>query len=697
MTEKIGKVTLDYSKYPGQDFYCDGEVEETLLEIARSRTQEEYPELIEGQGSWPILYHLSTLRENIVEWIPMEQGAKVLEVGSGCGAITGVLSRKAGSVTCVELSKKRSMINAYRHRECGNITIHVGNFKDIEPELPTDYDYIMLIGVLEYADSYIGGNTPHADFIRILKKHLAAGGRLVIAIENKYGLKYFAGCREDHTGGFFEGIEDYPEKKGVRTFGREGLAAVLEQADVWESHFYYPYPDYKFMSCLYSDSYLPKTGELSDNQRNFDRDRLHLFDEKHAFDGLIKEGNFPFFSNSFLVVTGPELAVQYAKYSNDRAPEYAICTQILRDGDGQTVVRKYPMTDAARAHICGETMAKAYRELSARYEGGLISVNQCLSDGTDQEGDSRFVFVKGEPLSKRMDEKLFSHDIEGFYTLFREYVKRISYRNESYRGNLISRDLIFSNLLTDGDKWTLIDYEWTGEETDLNLLIYKAVYCYLLEDERRSVLDRDRMLKELSLTEMQAAQVERMEAEFQKKVTGGRASLAQIREKIGNRLITLTELLRSGSAGSNEQSPQTAFQVYEDTGAGFSEPQSYFVQGIQVESGELACEITISPTVRRVRLDPGSRSCMIKLREITYRGKAVALRDEKLVSVNGTRLKSSDVVLFDTEDPNITVDLTKLSGDADPDGTGTLVFRARVEILSAEMTEELIRAKRPFF
>lgn len=697
MTENIGKVTLDYSKYPGQDFYCDGEVEETLLEIARSRTQEEYPELIEGQGSWPILYHLSTLRENIVEWIPMEHGAKVLEVGSGCGAITGVLSRKAGSVTCVELSQKRSMINAYRHRECDNITIHVGNFKDIEPELPTDYDYIMLIGVLEYADSYIGGNTPHADFIRILKKHLAAGGRLVIAIENKYGLKYFAGCREDHTGGFFEGIEDYSENKGVRTFGREGLAGVLEQADVWESHFYYPYPDYKFMSCLYSDSYLPKTGELSDNLRNFDRDRLHLFDEKHAFDGLIKEGNFPFFSNSFLVVTGPGLPVKYAKYSNDRAPEYAICTQILRDRDGQTVVRKYPMTDAARAHICGETMAKAYRELSARYEGGLISVNQCLSEGTDQERDSRFVFVQGEPLSKRMDEKLFSHDIEGFYALFREYVKRISYRSESYRGNLISRDLIFSNLLTDGDKWTLIDYEWTGEETDLKLLIYKAVYCYLLEDERRNVLDRDRMLKELSLTEMQAAQVERMEAEFQKKVTGGRASLAQIREKIGNRLITLTELLRSGSAGGCERSPQTAFQVYEDTGAGFSEPQSYFVQGIQVESGELACEITISQTVRRVRLDPGSRSCMIKLREITYRGKAVALRDEKLVSVNGTRLKSSDVVLFDTEDPNITVDLTKLSGDAAPKETGTLVFRARVEILSAEMTEELIRAKRPFF
>ena len=138
--EKIGKVTLDYSRYPGEDFYCDGAVEDRILEIVKSKTPEEYQAVIEEEGSWPVLYHLSALRENIVEWIPMEQGAKVLEVGSGCGAITGVLARKAEQVTCVELSKKRSEINAYRHKECDNVTIRVGNFKDIEPELPADYD-----------------------------------------------------------------------------------------------------------------------------------------------------------------------------------------------------------------------------------------------------------------------------------------------------------------------------------------------------------------------------------------------------------------------------------------------------------------------------------------------------------------------------------------------------------------------------
>ena len=257
MVEEIGKVKLDYSRYPGEDFYCDGKVEDEILDIVKNLSPVEYGGVIEERKSWPILYHLSPLRENIVDWIPMKKSDRVLEVGSGCGAITGALSRKAGSVTCVDLSKKRSLINAYRHSECENVTIHVGNFKDIEPDLPRDFDYICLIGVFEYGQSYIGGETPFHDFLKTLMSHLAKSGRIVIAIENKYGLKYFAGCKEDHLGTWFSGIENYADGGGVRTFSRRGLEKIFKSCGVKESNFYYPYPDYKFMTTLYSDAYLP--------------------------------------------------------------------------------------------------------------------------------------------------------------------------------------------------------------------------------------------------------------------------------------------------------------------------------------------------------------------------------------------------------------------------------------------------------
>lgn len=372
--EYVGKAKLDYTCYSGQDYYSDGEIEDELLKIVTELPPGEYEQIIGEKLNWPVLYHLSPMRQNILEWIPMDKSAKVLEVGSGCGAITGALARKAGSVTCVELSKKRSMINASRNRECDNLTIHVGNLKDIEPQLDRDYDFIFLIGVFEYGQSYIGSGTPFEDFLKLLMPHRSNSGRIVIAIENKYGLKYFAGCKEDHLGDYFSGIENYADGGGVRTFSQNGFKKIFAACGVDNYHFYYPYPDYKFMTSLYSGDYLPGKGELCDNLRNFDNDRMILFNEKNAFDGLVSDGLFPVFSNSYLVVIGEDFPVRYVKYSNDRAPEYSIRTEIVESGE-DIVVRKHPMCEAARDHVRG--METAYKSLTEKYEGSGLEINKC--------------------------------------------------------------------------------------------------------------------------------------------------------------------------------------------------------------------------------------------------------------------------------------------------------------------------------
>lgn len=299
---KVGKVTLDDSMYCGTDLYSDGKVEDLLLDIVSNHSRDEYDRIIEKEKKWPVLYHLSHIRENIVEWIPMSKTDSVLEIGSGCGAITGVLAKKAGKVTCIELSKKRSLINANKNSDCGNVEILLGNYTDIEANLQEKYDVITLIGVFEYAQGYMNSQSPYLDFLLSAKKHLKENGKLIIAIENKFGLKYWAGCVEDHKGIRFEGIEDYPETKGVRTFTRKGLEELFVQAGLDDYKFYYPYPDYKLPLAIYSDEYLPKEGELNNNFNNFDADRVSTFDESKVFDTIIREGEFAKFANSYLVV-----------------------------------------------------------------------------------------------------------------------------------------------------------------------------------------------------------------------------------------------------------------------------------------------------------------------------------------------------------------------------------------------------------
>ncbi len=653
MIETIGKIKLDYGRYSGEDLYCDGEVEDELLEIVSREAPSEYARVIEERRSWPILYHLSPLRENIVEWIPVKKSDKVLEVGSGCGAITGALARRAEHVTCVDLSKKRSLINAYRHSEYENVTIQVGNFKDIERGLQEEFNYIFLIGVFEYGQSYIGGKSPFEDFLKLLTPHLARDGRIVIAIENKYGMKYFAGCREDHLGTYFSGIENYAEGGGVRTFSRRGLEKIFKRCGLKDFSFYYPYPDYKFMTNLYSDDYLPGKGELSENLRNFDRDRMLLFDEKNAFDGVVEDGLFSVFANSYLVVLGKPFDVKYVKYSNDRAPEYCVRTEISKSVGGKRVVRKYPIGPAAREHVRG--MGLAYENLLERYRDGELEINQCKV--VEQEGElyAEFEFVQGVSLAELMDACLEKDDINGFHQYFREYVERTGYNGDFPVSDF---DMIFDNILVDDEgKWILIDYEWTfGKQMDIRELAYRAVYCYLLESEKREKLNVDLVLQRFGITEGEAESFQAQERDFQKFVTGNRLSMAELRDYIGNRVTTpqkwIDRYQDSGETGR--------VQVYEDRGEGFSEENSYFIREAYRSENKIELDLTVSGDVQVLRIDPAFTSCIVRIEEISFNGENLPYDKKRLLQVNGRVAKPATLV-FPTEDPNINIYLNEVN------------------------------------
>ena len=183
------------------------------------------------------------------------------------------------------------------------MTGYTGKFADIERKLGK-YNVIILCGVIGYASQMLAekADDPYRTLIEILKRHLKPGGSIVMADGNRLGLKYLAGCQEDHYGGYFNGIHDYAGCEGYRTFTRKEYQKIFTEAGLPELQFYYPYPDYKFPSVIYSDEYLPKEGELNDNRRNIDRDRYMFFNELSAYNTLIAEGLFQEFSNSFLLI-----------------------------------------------------------------------------------------------------------------------------------------------------------------------------------------------------------------------------------------------------------------------------------------------------------------------------------------------------------------------------------------------------------
>lgn len=658
--EKIGKVTLDYTFYPGEDYYCDGPTEDELLHIAKNHAPAEFPALIEERGSWPVLYHLSAQRENIVNWLPITKDMKVLEIGSGCGAITGALAAKAGSVTCVDLSKKRSLINAYRHEECENVTIKVGNFKDIEPSLEKDYDCALLIGVLEYGASYIGGDKPFETFLKTIRKHVKkATGTIIVAIENRYGMKYWAGCREDHNGEFFSGIEGYPKATPGTTFSRKQLEKICKSAGERKISFYYPYPDYKFMTTLFSDERLPLKGELINNDRNFDRNRMKLFDESKVFDGIIEEKMFPFYSNSYLLVLGPKPVTEYIRYSNDRAEEYRIATEILTKEDTR-IVKKQALSETAVPHIT--RMGTMYELLQKRYKSGRLVVNPLLS----VEGKTAtFAYETGVPLSQLLDEYLKKDDIDGFMELFFEFVDRVDEHPEML---VADYDMVFSNILVDGDTWRLLDYEWTYEkQIPTKELAFRALYCYLLEDESRNKFNFDLILQKLDITPDEADGYREREMRFQKTVTGRRMSMPQLREKIGGAIIVPQDSLLTKAEGGEKK----RIQIYYDEGEGFMESNSFFPDTPYDALGNMTIDLELPSTVKQVRIDPGMLPCITTVKEVLLNGDLIPITESKVLSANGKCVTDKDngtvMISFGTDDPNINIrvsDRVKSTGNA---------------------------------
>lgn len=298
MEEYIGKVKLNLDFYKGTDTYSDGDIEDKLLDVVKSGTDLE--EFLTTESEWPYLYYFSNIRHNILEWYDFDKGKSLLEIGAGCGAVTGLFCEKLDRVVAIDLSKRRSSINAYRNQTYDNLEIMVGNFQNIETD--EKFDYVTLIGVLEYSIYYIGSDDPFRDMLRKAKNYLKPGGKLIIAIENKYGIKYWAGSREDHTGGMFDGIEGYDGVDRVRTFPRHGLEKLIKESGFSDTEFYYPVPDYKMPMEIYSEERLPKKGSIKNPSPAYDRDRLEFFSEAKALDSICEDELFEEFANSFLVI-----------------------------------------------------------------------------------------------------------------------------------------------------------------------------------------------------------------------------------------------------------------------------------------------------------------------------------------------------------------------------------------------------------
>ena len=570
---------LNLEYYTQKDLYSDGDIEEQMLKMAKEGVTCE--DLSSEQVSFPVIYHFSDLRANILNWYPIKKSDSVLEIGAGCGAITGTLCEKAGQVTSVELSKRRAQINYYRNEKKDNLTIMVGNLNDMD--LGQQYDYVVVNGVLEYAMSFTEGDTPYETFLGKMGSYLKNTGKLLIAIENKLGMKYFAGAPEDHTDIPFFGINGYPENHSVRTFSKTELQELVKKSGFPFQKFYYPYPDYKFPTEIFTDASLT-TNHYGKNYPIYTDKTVDLFSESAGIEAMKKEQIADRFVNSFLLVAGKQELeekeeILYVKLNQGRRKKFRTLTQLVRKEESVWAEKK-PLCPEAENFIAGlkktgaQKPGKGFRNLPCRYEnGGIVypvlsgkTLEDRIRDLVEKEQTDEILrtlkHVYEHVFAQRKKEPEYQTKV--FKEVFGEHPGKEYYECVS-PANI---DLICANIFEFGDDYEIIDYEWTFDfPVPVAFIMWRMIHeLYYRIPKLGALYTQDDMNHEFGIEPSDSEIFMTWTMHFTYEYVGSDSLDVYRKERIP---VDLSETVRACQEKKRFRS-----KLYYDTGSGLSEENS---------------------------------------------------------------------------------------------------------------------------
>ena len=460
--------------------------------------------LLGTMSSYQDVVALSENRKNIVAFYPINNNETVLEIGAGFGEITESFTERAKEVISIESKKEKAEAIAKRYNSCPNLTVVAGEIEDISFDNLgiSKFDVISLIGVIDYKSDL-------DRYLNFAKKHLTENGKILIAINNKFGVKYFTGVKRDKETNIYNTIINESIYAGIEDV--ENYLSVLG----YKFKRYYPMPDYTFTNAIYTDEFLPTEEHIvSRDLECFDTEINHVnFSEREVLKNFVKKDKnmFKYLSNSYLIVASKsdlDIGIKAVTYGTFRKPEYRIKTVIK-----EKEVIKTSNSNMNNSHI--ENMGKNIDLLNLYGINTLDSYNNGVVS-------SKFV-SNVKTLDKVLYEFALSGDFDGLINKVLEYKKEVLDKLEKVEDitkvekNVFDKygikyskldlnkltfvkygiyDLISQNCFVIDNKFYVYDQEWMEENVPLEYILYRII-LYL--PEVRSIFDEKELYQRLNL------------------------------------------------------------------------------------------------------------------------------------------------------------------------------------------------------
>ncbi len=487
--------------------YSDtAELEQEMLAIAKQYPEDLSQDYIAGDNRYTINNTFSSVRRNLLNWYHFRENASVFEIGAGMGALTGCLCDQCANVTAMEMSVKRAEVIRQRYASRTNLEVVCADIFTYETE--RRFDYVVIVGVLEYA-AIFGQEyeNPFEEFLKRARNLLKENGIVLLAIENRFGLKYWCGASEDHLCQPFVGIDGYEKEHTPVTFSKAALQKLFSGTGFTKIHFFYVLADYKFPTVIYTDDYVPGASAIQKTAFQYVKGSRLIYNEKKLYEEIKDNHVMDFFANSFLVEASvreelPEQPI-YIAAKGECKKEYRVSTLIYADG----TVEKRAVHEQAAAHL--SAIARHEQELEQR---GIRVLKSRL------EGQRMIMpYYQGVTAEEHFHKLLQNHDEEGIRRLFDALSKNIQKSSETFLGEMMIDpsakaqkdygvilkngyiDMTLSNCFFEHGELIFFDQEWKFEQVPLKFILFYAARQGYMSYTGKSRITLDRLYQILEI------------------------------------------------------------------------------------------------------------------------------------------------------------------------------------------------------
>lgn len=431
---------------------------------------------------------LSKYKKNILNWYPFESESSVLELGGDFGDITEILTEKCKEVVTIEPELEKAKAIEENKNIKSNIEIITDNIKELK--IFKKFDYIVMIGINEKIEKIYGENIKLNEFIKKIEYLLKPTGKLLLAVDNKFGLRFFAGDTENVLNKKFCSLIGYNnEEKKIETFTKNILQEILNN-NGYKTNFYYPLPDYKMVDVIFSDEHLPTYTSIDKYYPYHTKKSTVIFNEIDVFREILKSNKemFSFFANSFLVEASKEdinYTFKYISFNNLRKDKYQLITKISEE---------YVEKD-----IANQEAIQHYDNIKNNIK--LLKDSEIKTVDYIDNGKIRSKYIEQKYLLNNILVNLMENNkIQEFYKIIDEYIKLIEknfYIEKNYSNTIFNKykididnqeliknlhfvknglwDMTFKNCFFIDGEFLFFDQEWNKSNIPSEYILYRSL------------------------------------------------------------------------------------------------------------------------------------------------------------------------------------------------------------------------------